>query len=88
MEQSKFKGYANSFQAIARLGLENIGCLLAHLGNPQDKLRFVHIAGTNGKGSVAAFLSAMLTHAGTGPAAISPRICCGLMSESVLTEQK
>lgn len=64
MEQSKFKGYANSFQAIARLGLENIGCLLAHLGNPQDKLRFVHIAGTNGKGSVAAFLSAMLTHAG------------------------
>lgn len=64
MEGSEFKGYANSFQAIARLGLENIGCLLGHLDNPQDTLRFIHVAGTNGKGSVCAFLSAMLTHAG------------------------
>ena len=64
MKQTAFKGYANSFQAIARLGLANIGCLLSHLDNPQDRLRFVHIAGTNGKGSVAAFLSCMLTKAG------------------------
>ena len=64
MEGSEFKGYANSFQAIARLGLENIGCLLGHLENPQDSLQFVHVAGTNGKGSVCAFLSVMLTHAG------------------------
>lgn len=64
MKQATFKGYANSFQAIARLGLANIGALLSHLDNPQDRLRFVHIAGTNGKGSVATFLSCMLTKAG------------------------
>ena len=33
------------------LGLDNIKELLERLGNPQDQLTFVHIAGTNGKGS-------------------------------------
>ena len=32
-------------------GLEHIGRLMAELGNPQDKLQFVHVAGTNGKGT-------------------------------------
>lgn len=42
------------------LGLENIKILLEYLGNPQDELKFIHIAGTNGKGSVLAFLSTIL----------------------------
>lgn len=45
-------------------GLERIKELCASLGNPQEKLRFVHVAGTNGKGSVCAFLSSILTCAG------------------------
>lgn len=52
--------YANSFQAVARLGLESISALLDRLGNPQSKLRCIHVAGTNGKGSVCAFLSSVL----------------------------
>ena len=46
------------------LGLERIRDLLARLGNPQDKLKFVHIAGTNGKGSTAAMLSSVFAEAG------------------------
>lgn len=46
------------------LGLTTIETLLARLGNPQNQLRFIHIAGTNGKGSVSAFLSAVLKAAG------------------------
>lgn len=59
-----FIRFANSFQAIARLGLESIENLLSHLGNPQNDLKFIHIAGTNGKGSVCAFLQNIFTHAG------------------------
>mgnify|MGYP001851804145 FL=1 len=45
-------------------GLDNIRELMKRLGNPQDKLKFIHIAGTNGKGSVLAYLSTILTKAG------------------------
>lgn len=48
----------------SELGLEAITGLLELLGNPQDELKFVHIAGTNGKGSVLAYLSAVLESAG------------------------
>lgn len=41
-------------------GLERTRELLKKLGNPQDKLRFVHVAGTNGKGSTCAMLEAVL----------------------------
>ena len=44
--------------------LNAIRALLARLGDPQKALRFVHVAGTNGKGSVTAFLSAILQEAG------------------------
>ncbi len=47
-----------------KLGLENTYRLVAALGNPQDKLRFVHVAGTNGKGSVCALLAAALQRSG------------------------
>ena len=48
----------------AHPGVENTRRLLAKLGNPQKKLRFVHIAGTNGKGSTAVMLSCVLREAG------------------------
>ena len=41
-------------------GLERISMLLDLLGNPQDKLKIVHIAGTNGKGSTSTMISNML----------------------------
>lgn len=45
------------------LGLDNITCLLGLLGNPQDRLKVIHIAGTNGKGSSASFVSSILNEA-------------------------
>lgn len=45
-------------------GLERTTHLLEKLGNPQKDLKFIHIAGTNGKGSTAAMLSSILTRAG------------------------
>lgn len=46
------------------MGLEMMRGLCERLGNPQDKLKFVHIAGTNGKGSVLAYISTVLQTAG------------------------
>lgn len=46
------------------LGLERIEALLDRLGNPQKGQRFIHVAGTNGKGSVCAFLDSALREAG------------------------
>ncbi len=59
-----FNNYANSFQAIARLRLESIRCLMDFLGNPQENLKFIHVAGTNGKGSVCEFLRQMISASG------------------------
>lgn len=44
--------------------LENTKAILKKLGNPQDTMKILHVAGTNGKGSVCAFLSSILTTAG------------------------
>ncbi|AKG24658.1 bifunctional folylpolyglutamate synthase/dihydrofolate synthase [Calothrix sp. 336/3] len=46
------------------LGLERIRQLLANLGNPQERVPVIHVAGSNGKGSVCAYLSAVFTEAG------------------------
>jgi dihydrofolate synthase/folylpolyglutamate synthase len=46
------------------LGLERIQRLLSALGNPHAQLPIIHVAGSNGKGSVCAYLSAVLTYAG------------------------
>ena len=45
-------------------GLHRITALMDAVGRPQDRLRFIHIAGTNGKGSTAAMLEAILRAAG------------------------
>ena len=63
--------YEEAREALARiagrgncLGLERMRALLKELGNPQDDLVFIHIAGTNGKGSVMAFLEQILLDSG------------------------
>ena len=62
----------------SRLGLERIYELAARLEDPQDKLRVVHVAGTNGKGSFSAMLSSVLHEAGfkvgtfSSPAMLTP----------------
>lgn len=45
-------------------GLERIKILLERLGNPEKSLRCIHVAGTNGKGTVCSFIASVLTHAG------------------------
>lgn len=47
-----------------KLGLHNIRLLLEMMGDPQKNLRFVHITGTNGKGSASAFIGSILSEAG------------------------
>ena len=47
-----------------RPGLDTIRAVMAALGKPQDTLRCIHIAGTNGKGAVAAMLDSVLRAAG------------------------
>ncbi len=48
----------------SKLGLHNIEALLKLMGDPQKKLKFVHVAGTNGKGSTTAFISSILIESG------------------------
>lgn len=48
----------------SRLGLDRTAELLDRLGRPQDRLKFVHVAGTNGKGSTCAYLASILQAAG------------------------
>ncbi|MEA5618918.1 folylpolyglutamate synthase/dihydrofolate synthase family protein [Cronbergia sp. UHCC 0137] len=55
----------NSFQHFGvNLGLSRIVKLLANLGNPHHQVPIIHVGGTNGKGSVCAYLSSVLTEAG------------------------
>ena len=53
-----------SHNEVIRLGLGRIEELLERLGCPQKKLKFIHVAGTNGKGSTCAFLTNILAKAG------------------------
>ena len=48
-----------------KLGLENIAALCLALGNPQNRFLSIHVAGTNGKGSVSAMLAGIMR--GTRP---------------------
>ena len=50
--------------AFCKPGLERITALCQALGNPQKKLRFIHVAGTNGKGSTSSMLASILQKAG------------------------
>ena len=48
----------------AKLGLDRMELLLDALGRPQDRTRFVHVAGTNGKGSTCAMIESALRAGG------------------------
>lgn len=48
----------------SKLGLENIKCLLSLLGDPHKKLKVIHVAGTNGKGSTCSYIHSILKEAG------------------------
>ena len=54
----------NATPADIRLGLERVSKLCFYLGNPQDELKVVHITGTNGKGSVGAYITNVLILSG------------------------
>jgi dihydrofolate synthase/folylpolyglutamate synthase len=58
----KYISEINNYGSV--LGLENMRLLMNMLGNPQNELSVIHIAGTNGKGSVGAFLNSVLMEAG------------------------
>ncbi|NTW71498.1 MAG: bifunctional folylpolyglutamate synthase/dihydrofolate synthase [Eubacteriaceae bacterium] len=47
-----------------KLGLDNISALLEYIGNPHKKLKFIHVAGTNGKGSTCNMLANILKNNG------------------------
>lgn len=55
LQTRKYIEEINQYGSI--LGLDNIRNLLTYLHNPQNELQFIHIAGTNGKGSTLAFIS-------------------------------
>lgn len=58
------------------LGLQRISNLLDQVNNPQDRLSFIHVGGTNGKGSTAAVISAVLREAGYRVGVYtSPHLC-------------
>jgi dihydrofolate synthase / folylpolyglutamate synthase len=54
----------NEIKVGAKFGLERMQILLDALGNPERDVRFVHVAGTNGKGSTSAFIANALRRAG------------------------
>ena len=56
----------NEYKTI-KFGLERITTLLAALGNPHQACRFIHVAGTNGKGSTCAMLESVLRQRAQGP---------------------
>ena len=65
MTEQEAIAYIEDFTwSTSRLGLDRTRELLEKLGNPQKTLRFVHVAGSNGKGSTCAMLDAILRKAG------------------------
>jgi len=61
---NQFPSYQNLGASAYKPGLENTRSILTKVGNPQTKLKFIHVAGTNGKGSTCAFLSSFLQQTG------------------------
>lgn len=60
----QFPSYQNSGSIAYKPGLETIKNLLRNFGNPENELKFIHVAGTNGKGSTCSMLASILTEAG------------------------
>ena len=91
MEAQNYLEKVRSQKGIV-LGLDTMRHLMAKLNNPQDKVKFIQVAGTNGKGSTAAYLTSILSEAGikvgryTSPAVFSSTeqyfACGSCISES------
>ena len=65
MNYQEALNYINGVEFFgSKPGLERIGELLEKLGNPQKGMKFIHVAGTNGKGSCAAMTASVLKAAG------------------------
>ena len=83
----------NELKAGAKLGLERMRDLLAGLGNPERGQRFVHVAGTNGKGSTSAMIAAALRQSGqrtglcTSPHLVEPTERININGTAVSKEQ-
>eukprot|EP00002_Diphylleia_rotans_P035252 TRINITY_DN7676_c0_g1_i2.p1 TRINITY_DN7676_c0_g1~~TRINITY_DN7676_c0_g1_i2.p1 ORF type:complete len:319 (+),score=71.51 TRINITY_DN7676_c0_g1_i2:45-1001(+) len=79
--------------ASIQLGLQRISGVLCKLGNPQNKVPIIHVAGTNGKGSVCAFLSSVLQQSGlktgkyTSPHLLDWRETITIQNEMISTEK-
>ena len=87
--------YLNSLQHFGiKFGLNNIKVLLDLLGNPHYRFKAVHIAGTNGKGSVAAFTSSIIALSGykvgvyTSPHLIDFRERIAIKTQSIRQESE
>ena len=88
-------GYLNSLQYFGiKFGLNNIKVLLDLLGNPHYRFKAVHIAGTNGKGSVAAFTGSIAALSGykvgvyTSPHLIDFRERIAIKTQSIRQESE
>ena len=65
MDYKEALAYLNAVEFFgSKPGLERMAAMLDALGNPQDGMKFVHVAGTNGKGSCAAMTASVLKAAG------------------------
>ncbi len=75
------------------LGLTNMYALMEELGNPQDRIPTIHIAGTNGKGSFGAYLASICKEAGfkvgryCSPAVFSPLECWQFDGRNITEEE-
>jgi len=83
----------NELKAGAKLGLERMRALLGGLGNPERGQRFVHVAGTNGKGSTSAMIASALRQSGqrtglyTSPHLVEPTERINIDGNAVSKEQ-
>ncbi len=80
-------------KAVSLPGLQRINALMSALGNPQERYLRVHVAGTNGKGSVSAYIAAILSCAGyktgrfSSPAVEDRRECISVDGEFISPEE-
>ena len=64
MDYREARAYMETNPGVIELGLSRVRALLEELGHPEKALKYIHIAGTNGKGSILSYISTVLTHAG------------------------
>lgn len=97
MEITNFNKYKKKWhidsETVIKPGLESIQVALKRLGNPQNKHQVIHVAGTNGKGSTIAFLSALAKEHGllygsfTSPSIVDVHDQIQLNGQNVTEEQ-